>query len=161
MGLREWLVRFRQLHEQAKAGTLPPGDLAAYRSGRDELARALLGAQVAALKAGEVPRQMVRVARALQADLEWSVDRVRVVTQELSAGGFSALLAKAPPNDEEIKVQLRLPGADVVSLRARVVGAQVQPAATRVSFAFQGTGAAEREKLEIVVFDSVLEQIKL
>ena len=161
MGLREWLVRFKQQHEQSKAGTLPAGELASYRAGRDELARALLGAQVAALKAGEVPRQMVRVARALQVDLEWSVDRVRAVTQEVSAGGFSVLLAKAPPTDEDVKVQLRLPGPEVVALRARVVGSQAQPAAARVSFAFQGIGAVEREKIEVVVFDSVLQQIKL
>jgi PilZ domain len=161
MELREWLLRFKAQHEQAKGGTLSPAELAAYRSGRDELARALLGAQMAGLKAGQIPRQMVRVARALQADLEWSVDRVRVVTLEISAGGFSALLAKAPPTDEEIKVQLRLPGPEVVALQARVVGAQPQPAATRVSFAFQRLGADEREKLELVVFDSVLQQIQL
>jgi hypothetical protein len=161
MSLKEWLIRFKSQHEQAREGKLGADGMADYRAGRDELARALLGAQVAQLRPGETPRQVLRVARALQADLEWSVDRVRVVTQDLSAGGFSALLAKAPPTDEEVKVQLRLPGAEMVSARARVVGAQTQPASVRVSFAFCQLGAAERDKVEFVVFDTVLSQIKV
>ncbi len=161
MSLKDWLVRFKAQHEQARAGNLSGDGLADYRAGRDEMARALLGAQAASLKAGEVPRQALRVAQALQADLEWSVDRVRVVTQEISAGGFSALLTKTPPTDEEIKFSLRLPGAEVVAGRARVVGSAVQPAAVRVSFAFQGLGAAERDKLEFAVFDTVLQNIRV
>ncbi|HET8733197.1 MAG TPA: PilZ domain-containing protein [Anaeromyxobacteraceae bacterium] len=161
MSLKDWLTRFKAQHEQARTGKLSPEGMADYRAGRDELARALLGAQAAALKSGEVPRQMLRVARAVQADLEWSVDRVRAVTQEISAGGFSALLAKAPPTDEEIKVQLRLPGVDPVSGRAKVVGSAVLPASVRVSFAFQGLGAAERDRLEFAVFDTVLQNIRV
>jgi len=159
MSLKDWLVRFKAQHEQVRAGALSGDGLIAYRAGRDELARALIGAQVAALKAGETPRQALRVARALQADLEWSVDKVRVVTQDLSAGGFSALLAKAPPSDEDVKVQLRLPGSEMLQGRARVVGAAIQPSAVRVAFAFTGMAPVEREKLEFVVFDTVLSQI--
>jgi hypothetical protein len=161
MSLKDWLVRFKVQHEHARAGRLSGDGLADYRAGRDELARALLGAQAAGLKPGEIPRQALRVARALQADIEWSVDRVRAVTQEISAGGFSALLAKSPPTDEDIKVQLRLPGAEVVSGRARVAGSVVMPAVVRVSFAFQGLGAAERDKLEFAVFDTVLQNIQV
>ena len=161
MSLKEWLVRFKAQHEQARAGRLSGDGMADYRAGRDELARALLGAQAASLKPGEVPRQALRVARALQADLEWSVDRVRAVTQELSAGGFSALLAKTPPTDEEIKVQLRLPGGEIVSGRARVAGSVVLPAVVRVSFAFQGLGAADRDRLEFAVFVTVLQSIQV
>jgi hypothetical protein len=161
MSLKEWLVQFKAQHEQARAGKLSGDELADYRGGRDELARALLGAQAAALRAGETPRQALRVARALQADLEWSVDKVRVVTQDLSVGGFSALLAKSPPTDEDVKVQLRLPGSEMLHARARVVGAAVQPAAVRVAFAFTGMAPAERDKLEFVVFDTVLEQIRV
>ncbi len=161
MSLKDWLVRFRSQHEQARAGKLSGDGLADYRAGRDELARALLGAQAASLRPGEVPRQALRVARALQADLEWSVDRVRAVTQEISAGGFSALLAKAPPTDEEVKVSLRIPGGDPIVGKARVVGAAVQTAATRVSFSFANLGAAEKDRLEFAVFDTVLQNIRV
>ena len=161
MSLKDWLVQFKAQHERARAGTLSGDRLATYRAGRDEMARALLGAQVAALKPGELPRQALRVARALQADIEWSVDRVRAVTQDLSVGGFSALLAKAPPTDEDVKVRLRLPGSEMLDARARVVGAIVQPAAVRVAFAFTGMAPADRDKMEFLVFDTVLQQIKL
>ena len=83
------------------------------------------------------------------------------MTQDISVGGFSALLAKAPPTDEDVKVQLRLPGAEMLDARARVVGAIVQPAAARVAFAFVGMGPAERDKMEFLVFDTVLQQIKV
>ena len=161
MSLKDWLVRFKAQHEQARTGTLSGDGLADYRAGRDELARALIGAQVAALKSGETARQALRVARALQADLEWSVDRVRVVTQDLSSGGFSALLTKAPPTDEDVKVKLRLPGSEVLEARGRVVGAHMQPSAVRVSFAFTGMAPADRDKFEFLVFDTVLQQMKI
>ena len=161
MSLKHWLILFKAQHERVRAGALSGDALAEYRAGRDELARALLGAQAASLKPGEVPRQALRVARALQADLEWSVDRVRAVTQEISVGGFSALLAKAPPTDEDVKVKIRLPGVDPLALRARVVNSLVQPGAVRVSFQFQGLGPAEREQLEFAVFDGVLQNIKV
>ena len=83
------------------------------------------------------------------------------VTKVLSAGGFSALLAKAPPTDEDVKVQLRLPGAEMLDARARVVGAIIQPAAVRVAFAFVGLGPAEKDRMEFLVFDTVLQQIKV
>jgi hypothetical protein len=161
MSLKQWLILFKAQHERVRAGTLSGHGLSEYRAGRDELARALLGAQAASLRPGEVPRQALRVARALQADLEWSVDRVRAVTQEISVGGFSALLAKAPPTDEEIKVKIRLPGVDPLALHARVVNALVQPGAVRVSFQFQGLGPVEREQLEFAVFDGVLQSIQV
>ncbi|MEI7705744.1 MAG: PilZ domain-containing protein [Deltaproteobacteria bacterium] len=161
MSLKDWVARFRTQHELARGGKLSGDSLTAYRAMRDELARALLGAQTASLRSGEVPRQVLRVARALQADLEWSVDRARAVTQEISAGGFSALLAKAPPTDEEVKVKLRLPGVESVAGLARVVGVVVQPSVVRVSFAFQGLSDAERERVEIAVFDTVLQNIQL
>jgi hypothetical protein len=83
------------------------------------------------------------------------------VTQEISVGGFSALLTKAPPTDEEIKFSLRLPGAEVVAGRAKVVGCVAQPAVVRVSFMFHGLGAVEREKIEFAVFDTVLQNIRV
>ena len=70
-------------------------------------------------------------------------------------------MTKAPPTDEEIKFSLRLPGTEPVTGRARVVGSAVQPGAVRVSFAFQGLGADERDKVEFAVFDAVLQNIRV
>ena len=52
MSLKHWLILFKAQHERARAGTLSGGGLAEYRAGRDELARALLGAQAAASSRG-------------------------------------------------------------------------------------------------------------
>ncbi len=159
MSLKDWLVHFKEQHDQARAGELSPDGWAAYRAGRDELARALLAAQRASLRPGETPRQALRVARALQADLDWTTDRVRAVTLDISTGGFAVLLAKAPPSAEEVKVQLRIPGGDQLGALARVAGVQAQSTAVRVAFAFLRIAEADRERLEFLVFDTVLGQL--
>jgi hypothetical protein len=161
MSLKEWLTSFQSQHQRARAGTLDADGWASYRAGREELARALMAAQRASLKQGETARQALRVARALQADLEWSVDKVRVVTLDVSAGGFGALLARAPPANEDVRVQFRMPGGEPLSAKARVVGVQVGPTSSRVSFSFSEIGTAERERVESLVFDTVLSQLNL
>ncbi|HTP51733.1 MAG TPA: PilZ domain-containing protein [Anaeromyxobacteraceae bacterium] len=161
MSLRDWIAAFRAQHEQARTGTLSKEGWEAYRAGRDELARALLGAQRASLRPGETPRQALRVARALQADLDWTTDKVRAVTLDVSTGGFAVLLAKAPPKGEEVKVQLRIPGGDALSGEARVAGIQVQPKAVRVAFAFTRLAEADRDRVEFLVFDTVLGQLSI
>jgi hypothetical protein len=161
MSLKEWLTRFQAQHQRARAGTLDADGWASYRAGREELARALMAAQKASLKPGEAARQGLRVARAIQADLEWSVEKVRVVTLDVSAGGFGALLARAPPSNEDVRVQLRMPGGEALLAKARVVGVQVGATSSRVSFCFSEIGAAERERMEMLVYDTVLSQLTI
>ena len=161
MSLRDWLLAFRAQHELARAGTLSPDGWAAYRAARDELARAMLAAQRAALRPGESPRRQLRVARAVQAELEWSVDKLRAVTLDLSSGGMAVLLAKPPPREEEIRVQLRVPGGDPIRARARLAGVQQQPASVRVALAFTEISDADRDRVELLVFDTVLQQLSL
>jgi hypothetical protein len=157
--LSEWLAAFRELHERARRGSLGPGELTAYRNGRDELARALLAAQRLTLKSGETPRQALRVARSLQLDLDLPTAREKAFTVDLSTGGFSALLTKAPPLGDEFGVSLRLPAAEPLVCRARVT--DVRPAAgnVRVAARFVDMPAPERERLELFVFDTVLAQL--
>jgi hypothetical protein len=78
--LTEWLLGFRTLHEKARRGQLRDADAVRYRAGRDELARALLTAQCLQLKSGETPRRAMRVARALQVDLDLPAGRHRAGT---------------------------------------------------------------------------------
>ncbi len=159
MGLAEWLAAFRQLHERARRGPLSPRDEALYRAGRDELARAMLAAQHLTLRPGETPRRALRVARALQVDLDLLTSRERAVTIDLSTGGFSCLLSKAPPVGEELKFSLRIPAAEPVGGKARVQDVKVLPGNVRVSFAFVSQSDAERERVELFVFDTVLAQL--
>ena len=157
-GLQAWLKAFRAMHEAARENRLGADDLAAYRAGRDELARALLAVQRLSLKPGETPRQALRVARALQLDLDFLTSAVRAVTADLSTGGFACLLARAPPAGE-IRFVLRVPSADPLSGLARLVDVKALPGNVRASFQFVGLSAAERERVELLVFDTVLAQL--
>ncbi|HET8538276.1 MAG TPA: PilZ domain-containing protein [Anaeromyxobacter sp.] len=158
-GLAQWLLEFRQLHERARRGQLSQRELQVYRSGRDELARALLAAQRLTLRPGETPRRALRVARALQVDVDLGVARDRAVTIDLSTGGFSCLLAKAPPVGDEVGFSLRLPAAAPLAGRARVTDVKVLPGNVRVSFHFANQTDADKERLELFVFDTVLGQL--
>jgi hypothetical protein len=158
MSLADWLRVFRALHEKAKKGELGGNDASDYRTGCDELARALLAAQKIALRPGETPRHVLRVARALQVNLETPTSTVRATTVEVSVAGFSALLGKVPPNELHTAT-LRVPGAEPV-VAAVLPGESRQQAGTvRVAFLFQQLPDTVRQRLEMLVIDTALSQL--
>jgi hypothetical protein len=159
MDLAKWLTAFKTLHEKAKKGTLEPADERDYKAGREELARALVAAQHLTLQPGQSPRHALRVARALQVDLESPVRKDRLTTFDLSLGGFSALLARAPMHDETLTATLRLSGTDPVVAEVKVAGMKAQPGNVRVSFTFGKLEAPAAERLELAIFDAVLAQL--
>jgi hypothetical protein len=159
MGLGEWLLAFREMHEKARRKLLSPADLQVYRTGRDELARALLAAQRLTLKPGETARRALRVARALQVDLDMLTSRERAITIDISTGGFSCLLAKAPPLGDEVGISLRIPAADPLVCKARIADVKPQAGNVRVAFQFLALPDDEKERLETFVFDTVLGQL--
>lgn len=159
MSLADWLRVFRTLHERAKKGELKGSDADDYRAGCDELARALMAAQRLTLKPGEVPRHVLRVARALQVDLETPVSHVRAMTIDLSVAGFSVLLAKPPPAKEEQTATLRIPGGDPIAAAVLPGDTKQQPGTVRVAFTFQKLPDASRDRLELLVIDTALSQL--
>lgn len=159
LSLAEWLKTFRALHESARGGKLAKPDLDAYRAARDELARALLQAQRLTVKPGETPRQSLRVARALQVDLDLITTSARAITIDLSIGGFACLLAKAPPAGDDYSFTLRVPSAEPLAGKVRVTDVKPQQGNVRVSFSFAGLSPEERERVEMFVFDTVLSQL--
>ena len=160
MGLGEWLKGFRELHESAKKGGLSSRDLTEYRAARDELARALLAAQHIALEPGKRPRRVLRIARALQADLEFHDGKVRAMTIGVSAAGFSVLVPKPLGIGVEVKVTLRIPGSEPLRADARVVESKPLMGNARAGFEFVGLDEADAERLEMFVFDALLTQMK-
>jgi c-di-GMP-binding flagellar brake protein YcgR len=163
MGLAQWLASFRDLHERSKAGALAAGESDVYLAAREELARALLAAQRVQTRPGQSPRRAMRVSRALQADLEFQGEppaKVRAMTLDVSAGGFGALVGRKPVVGEEVRFALRLPGGTRVEGTARVAGVVPGAGNARVSFAFDAITPEDAERLEVLVFDTVLEQMK-
>jgi hypothetical protein len=159
MSVADWLRVFRTLHENAKKGGLSPEDAETYRGGCDELARALLAAQRIALKPGEAPRHALRVARALQVDLETATSQVRAMTVDLGVAGFSALLAKPPPAGEEVRCTMRIPGGAPLEVSVAVLEVKQQPGTARVSFGFRELSDGARERIERLVIDTALSNI--
>jgi hypothetical protein len=160
VGLARWLASFREMHERARQGALAGAERDLYLAAREELARALLAAQRVQVRPGQSPRAALRVSRALQADLELPGGKVRATTIDLSSGGFGALLAPPPAAGERVQFALRLPGGARVAGSARVAGVVQGAGSSRVSFAFEQVPAEDRERLELLVFDTVLEQMR-
>jgi hypothetical protein len=160
MGLTESLEEFRNPHEGAKAGILGSPDLANYHAVRDKLAELLLSAQNMALVSGKRPRRTLRAARALLADIEFYDGTVRGMTLQVSSGGFAALLVKGPQVGEDVEVTLRIPGPQPLHAGARAVSVHEYLGNADTSFQFVGLDAAEVERMEVFVFDALLEQLK-
>jgi hypothetical protein len=154
-----WLQGFRADHEKAKSGALAGRELTDHLAARDELARAILGAQRLAVPAGQRPRRALRVARALRADLELGASSLRATTLDVSASGFAALLASPPRIGEEARVTLRIPGSAPLEATVRVAQVKPQPGSARVGFAFASLSDEDHERLERFVFDAVLAQM--
>ncbi len=160
MGLVDSLEEFRDLHKRAKAGALSPPDLIAYHAVRDKLAHLLLSAQHIALLPGQRPRRTLRVARALQVDIEFYDGAVRAMTLQVSSGGFAAPLVSAPRLHEDVKVALRIPGAQPLQAAARVVAVREYLGNAGTSFQFVDLDASEAERMEMLVFDAVVDQFE-
>jgi len=160
MDLAKWVSAFKALHEKAKRGTLDGVEDRDYKAGREALTRALVAAQGLTRKPDQSPREALRLTRVLQVDLESRVRAERLATSELSLGGFSARMARAPGPDEELTATLRLPGTEPVSSRVKVAGVKVQPGFVLVSFSFAKLEGASAERFEIAIFDFVLAEMR-
>src|SRR5260370_5573817 len=162
MSFQEWLAEFRVLHDKARSGTLSDNDAKLYKDSREELAAALVQAQRLTRKPEESAREALRVARAVQVDLELNSGKQRVVTLDICIGGFSTMMGVPPEPNEGGGVAIRMPrGKDhPIVARAKIVATKRQAAANhRVSFAFEGLPESDAERLSILVFDTALSRL--
>jgi len=159
MSISDWIRQFRALHTEARKGTLSQEELQAYRGACDEFARALMGARRQVAKPGVSPRHALRVAKALQVDLESAMTQARAMTLELGASGFSAILPKAPRLGDEFTCRLRLPDGDPLETTLTVGEVKVQPGSVRVSFDFPKLSEQTTARLETIVIDTALSQV--
>jgi hypothetical protein len=161
MELKQWIDEFSRLHSSARKGNLSEADKRTYLDRREELARALVTAQQLTLQPGQTPRQALRVSKALQIELELPSGRVRVITQNISTGGFGALVGQLPPSSESIGFSLKQPGAvEPIVGRCRVREAQAKVGSSLVSFVFEDLTENARDRIEMTIFDAVMEQFQ-
>jgi hypothetical protein len=161
MDLQAWISTFTQLHEKAKKNALSGDDLKTYQTGRDELARAMVAVQGQVLKDGENPRQALKVARAAQIDLDLASGRVRAMTMEITRDWFSVLIEKPPSVTESVGFSLRIPGAAEPLLgRCKLLDISKRQGTVCARFAFKDLTPEKVEKVEMLVFDSVVDQLR-
>jgi hypothetical protein len=158
----EWLRTFAVLHERAARGELEAPELHTYRHGREVLARVLLAAQQVTLPLGQAARRSLRVARALQVDVECDGQGERAPTLDVSASGFAAWIAMPLTSGHTVTVTLSLPGDRELHALATVV--RIEPldasAHSTVGFQFLGLSEPQSERLQIFVFGALLEHMK-
>lgn len=159
MSFSDWIRQFRALHAEAKKGALSPTELEHYRAACDEFARALMAAQKLPIKPGEPPRHALRVARAVQVELEGGLIQARLSTVDLGVGGFSAILAKAPKLGDELSCRAKIPGGDPVETTVVVADIKTQPGSVRVSFGFRRLPEETKARIEGLVMDTALAQV--
>jgi hypothetical protein len=161
MNLKEWIVEFCKMHEQARQGTLQHAERNEYLAARDELARALLKAQRITLQAGQQPRRSIRASLALPMTLQLPAGRLSTLTLDISSGGFSAMLSSAPTVGLKVSFALKLGRLDPpIEGKAKLLALNLQGSGPRGSFSFDDLDLEMAERLEMTVFDAVVAQLR-
>jgi hypothetical protein len=153
-------MRFRMLHDLAKAGTINKPDREEYERARSEFARLIVTTQELAVpKGGE--RSAFRVAYMVKVDVEYAGLSQQASTLDIGEGGFAALLHPPPPISGIADVKLSLAGGDgkPILAKAKCVGHQKHGGVVRASFSFTDLDSASRERIAIAVFDQVLAKL--
>jgi hypothetical protein len=161
MSLVQWLTEFTGLHEQARKGELSKPDQVRYLAARDDLARALLKAQRVALQPSETPRTRLRAALAFSITLQLPGGAIPTITRDICSGGFSVKLSNVPSPGTVVPFSLRLSAKDVVEGNARLVSWVAVDEGRRASFSFDELAGEVAERIEMIVFDAIVKQLKV
>jgi hypothetical protein len=160
------IARFRELHERAKAGSLPATDRPEYERARRELGRLLLVAQQMSHN-GKTLRAALRIAQLIKVELDLGgASPERTSTMDLASGGFAALLPSSQPVGRVVGFTLHIPaftgaGTQPITGKAKVASARSQGSLHRVSFAFEALTPATQELLDMAIIDFVLRRFTL
>src|SRR5438874_8118872 len=136
MSLGEWVVALRDLHQQARRGTLPPDELKRYLDERETLAKAILAAQRLRAAPGGKGRQSLRVARELPVELGIDGAATKTQTIDIGVGGFAVLVGSPLRAGAQVTFKLELEPGSVVDGKARVVSLQRKGKPYRVACRF-------------------------
>ena len=160
MNLNEWLTQFCEWHDDFKKGSLAAETSEAYMQARHELCGVLLMAQRLAIETGAATRGALRVARAYQIEFGFPSGPVSAITSDVSTSGLSALVAEAPPTGTVLWMRLKIGGGAVIVGRCQTVKNVTKQGSILMCVAFEGLPADAREKIETVVCDVVVSEIR-
>ena len=158
--LNEYLTRFCDWHDGFKRGTLPVDATEAYMQARHELCVTLLMAQRLAIEPGASSRGALRVARAYQIEFGFPAGPVSAITNDISTSGLSALVAESPPTGTVLWMRLKIGSGAVIVGRCQVVKVWPKQGSILMCVAFEGLPVDAREKIETVVCDVVVSEIR-
>jgi CheY-like chemotaxis protein len=154
------LGRFRELHAEARAGKLRGEHRELYRTLRDDLARAFLAMQNLPFALRGSPRRHLRVPAVLPVVLDVRATKVQAATLDLGPGGFAATFPVKLERDDEVHFVLHVPKERPLAGRARVAHVTTTPAGRhRAGFVFFALPREDAERVELLVFDTVLAQL--
>jgi hypothetical protein len=158
--LSQWLLQFCEWHDSFKRGSLPAGDTDVYMQERHELCCTLLMAQRLAIEPGAATRGALRVARAYQIEFGFPAGAVTSITNDISTSGLSALVAESPPTGTVLWMRIKIGGGAVIVGRCQVVKIIPKQGSILMGVAFEGLPGDAREKIETVVCDVVVSEIR-
>lgn len=159
--LLSWLLQFGEWHDNFKRGVLPAEDVEVYMRERRDLCSSLLMAQRLAIEPGAATRGALRVARAYQIEFGLPSGSVTSITADISTSGLSALVAESPPTGTVMWMRLKIGGGTVIVGRCQVVKIiPKQTGSVLMAVAFEGLPAEAHDKIETVVCDVVVSEIR-
>jgi hypothetical protein len=159
--LREEIEEVRALRELGRRAALRPEQAQRYA----ELVARVLAAATAEQNAATAPhlrrRAVLRSRRAVDLRVTWSGREHRGMTLDLGLGGCAGLLGATPPAGEPTTVALDLQRCGRIEAAARVTDSRERRGTARVSFAFDGLLASQREALAEYLLDDALAELRL
>jgi hypothetical protein len=156
----DWLKKFTALHDKARAGKLSTLENRTYLGARNELARALLKKHQQKIPDGAKARQLLRAPAAIPVDLHLPGNVAHALTQELWAGGFSAIVPPLGLPMERLKYALTVTkDAPPIEGWARVLSDSAAGGSTRLTLEFEQLSPSDAERVEFAVFESVLSRL--
>jgi hypothetical protein len=117
-------------------------------------------AQRLAIEPGAAARGALRVARAYQIEFGLAAGSVTSITNDISTSGLSALVAESPPTGTVLWLRLKIGGGAVIVGRCQVVKIFPKQGSNLMCVAFEGLPSDAREKIETVVCDVVVSEIR-
>ena len=158
MDPNEWIATFRALHQRVKDHSATDDERQRHKAMREELARSLVATQGQSMPPGSPARRHFRVRQVFPVEVN---NTYRVVTNDISQAGFSALINGSLKVGDEISFSLTLSrGTDPITGRGHVAEVTKLQGSARVGFAIDSMNESDVERLEMALFDAVLARLK-